>query len=88
MKNKPENRPNLSVGDIVMSLAGRGGGRIFLVIDKVDDEYVKISDGKTRKLTNPKKKKNLHLLLIDKVEADADTLTDADIRKILKEVSI
>lgn len=79
-------RPKLAVGDIVRSTAGRGRGRTYLVVEAIDDEYVKICDGRHRKIANPKRKKNLHLVLVAKSEADSARLNDAEIRKILKEV--
>lgn len=80
-------RPKLAVGDIVRSTAGRGSGRTYLVVETVDHEYVKICDGRLRKTANPKRKKNLHLVLAAKSgAADAAKLSDSEIRKILKEV--
>lgn len=78
-------RPELIVGDIVISTSGRGGGRYYIVIDVVDHEYVKISDGANRKIDKPKLKKNLHLIKIGEVE-EKISFTDASIIKILKEV--
>ena len=81
-------RPALSVGDIVKATAGRGSGRRFLVVGVVDKEYVRISDGDTRKLARAKLKKNLHLTLCGRVD-DTGFLTapggtaDSEIRKIL-----
>jgi len=48
-------------GSIVISKAGRDEGRTFLVIESLDEEYVLISDGDTRKMEKPKKKKRRHL---------------------------
>ena len=84
MKNSK--RPQLAVGDIVRATAGRGCGRAYIVVEKTDDEYVKICDGKLRKTENPKLKKNLHLVKTGKTAEDASNLSDAEIRKILKEV--
>ena len=53
-------KSTFSLGDLVLSKAGRDGGEIFLVVD-VDDDYVKIVNGKHRKISNPKKKKIKHL---------------------------
>ena len=81
-------RPALSVGDIVEATAGRGSGRKFLVVETVDGEYVRISDGDTRKLSRAKLKKNLHLRKLAHIE-NTDFLTapggtaDSEIRKIL-----
>ena len=51
----------ISLGQFVCSKAGRDRGRIFIVIDMIDDEYVKVVDGDLRKVENPKKKKIRHL---------------------------
>lgn len=51
------------VGSVVKSYAGRDKGNLFLVIEVVDDMYVKIIDGKLRKLNAPKLKKIKHLKL-------------------------
>ena len=81
-------RPALDVGDIVEAAAGRGRGRKFLVVEKIDHEYVRVSDGDTRKLGRAKLKKNLHLRKLTHVD-DTDFLTapggtaDSEIRKIL-----
>ncbi len=48
--------------DIVFSLAGHDKGREFVVI-KLDGDYALIVDGKTRKLTKPKRKSLKHLCL-------------------------
>ena len=81
----------LTVGDIVKSTAGRGSGRIYLVVKSLENGYVHISDGKTRKINNAKLKKNKHLVKLGDVDdlgflnAPGGT-ADAEIRKILKEV--
>ena len=64
----------LTVGDIVKSTAGRGSGRIYLVVKSLENGYVYISDGKTRKIND-----------LDFLDAPGGT-ADAEIRKILKEV--
>ena len=50
----------VSVGDLVISIAGRDKGITFLVI-KVEDQTVYVVDGKTRKVNKPKKKNKKHL---------------------------
>ena len=81
----------LTVGDIVKSTAGRGIGRTYLVVKSLDNGYVHISDGKTRKINNVKLKKNKHLVKLGSID-DLDFINspggtaDAEIRKILKEV--
>lgn len=49
------------LGTVVLSKAGRDAGRYFVVVSKVDDQYVLVADGDIRKLQNPKKKKLKHL---------------------------
>ena len=48
--------------DIVFSLAGHDKGRDYVVL-KTDGSFAWLVDGKTRKLTNPKRKKLKHLCL-------------------------
>ena len=49
----------------VLSLAGRGKGRVYAVTDVIDENYVLIADGKSRKQTDPKRKKLKHLKLLE-----------------------
>lgn len=49
------------LGTVVLSRAGRDAGRYFVVVGRVDEEYVLLSDGQLRKLQNPKKKKIKHI---------------------------
>jgi len=48
-------------GTVVKAVAGRDNGRFFAVTKICGDQYVLISDGKTRKLDRPKKKNIKHL---------------------------
>lgn len=81
----------ISVGQVVMSRAGRDKGRIFLVLDIIDAGYVSIIDGSLRKLENPKRKKIKHLMvyntvlsqLNEKLENDIK-INDAYIRELLE----
>ncbi len=51
------------IGTVAMSLAGRDKGRYFVIIDVLDNGYVKIADGSLRKVDNAKNKKLKHLKL-------------------------
>lgn len=53
--------PQLIVGQLVKSTAGRDKGRYMLVMQVIDKEYVYLVDGDLRKVENPKKKKIKHL---------------------------
>ena len=55
------NKAPILEGSKVISKAGRDAGRLFLVVKSLDEEYVLISDGDTRKMDKPKKKKRRHL---------------------------
>ncbi len=82
---------DIIIGQVVKSKAGRDKGRIFLVLDIIDAQYVSIVDGISRKLDNPKRKKIKHLSIyntilddfIEKVE-DNMMINDAYIRELLE----
>ena len=59
-----------NVGDIVLALAGRDSERLFAVVGIVDENYVYIADGKSRKIDLPKKKKIKHIRLVKKADDD------------------
>ena len=70
-------------GSLVYSRAGKDKGTLFLVLS-VDGEYVYLTDGDTRKLSNPKKKKLKHINRTNKVcELDFENLSDSMVRKAL-----
>ena len=53
------------IGRYVRSLAGRGTGRIYAITAIADENHVLIADGRTRKQTNPKRKKLKHIKLLE-----------------------
>ncbi len=71
----------IKVGTVVISKAGRDKGRYFIVTDVIDGDFVSISDGKLRKIENPKKKKIKHLIITDKV-------SNLIVKKIDNDISI
>lgn len=78
-----------SKGQIVYSKCGRDKQRPFIIYD-FDDEYVYLVDGDLRKLEKPKKKKQKHIQIVNKIDynikqrlEDNLYLTDAEIRKAL-----
>jgi ribosomal protein L14E/L6E/L27E len=81
---------DLKIGQIVKSRAGRDKGRIFIICDVLDANYVWVCDGDLRKLSAPKKKKVRHLVIYntvltefaDKVRGN-ENLNDAFVRTIL-----
>lgn len=80
----------LDIGRVVKSRQGRDEGRYFVILQVVDDQFVMLSDGLTRKLDHLKKKKVKHLqpkpLRMDMQSLlDTNQLKDSDIRAFLKE---
>ena len=82
------NDPLPELGTVVLSKAGRDAGRYFVVVGKVDDNHVLLSDGNLHKLAKPKKKKMKHLeakpVVIPTVREQltkGTSLYDAEIRR-------
>lgn len=79
------------IGRVVLSKQGHDRGRRFLVVGLVDERYVLIADGETRKLEKPKKKQLKHLLAeplvaLETLEAirNRQQTADSAIRNALK----
>lgn len=84
---------DLTVGQLVVSTAGRDKNRNFIVLCIIDEQYVYISDGDIRKVSNPKKKKKKHLKNLMTVSQSIGSrielnqkITDCEIREFLKSV--
>jgi len=85
--------PQLELGQLAKSIAGRDKGRFMVIIDIIDENYVYIVDGDLRKVENPKKKKIKHLQLLNK-RADLIVekltkkrkVTNEDVKKALTEL--
>ena len=78
------------IGRVVQSRKGRDAGRCFVILQVVDDQFVLMADGLTRKLDHLKKKKVKHLhpkpLRMDvKALQRTNQLKDSDLRAFLKE---
>ncbi len=57
----------VEIGRLALSTAGRDKGRIFMILDIIDEQYVYIVDGELRTKERPKKKKLKHLKLYPEV---------------------
>lgn len=83
-------RLSFEIGRVVQSRQGRDTGRCFVILQVVDEQFVLMADGLTRKLDHPKKKKIKHLhpkpVCMDGLaEAIAfRQLLDSDLRKFLQ----
>jgi len=47
----------MEIGRVVLAKAGRDKGKLFMIVGKVDDEYVLIANGTNRSIDKPKKRK-------------------------------
>lgn len=64
---------DFQVGQFVRSKAGRDKDRIFIIIDKIDENYLLLVDGDLRKVESPKKKKIKHIVQINLASDDIKT---------------
>ncbi|MCL1828672.1 MAG: KOW domain-containing RNA-binding protein [Oscillospiraceae bacterium] len=76
----------VTVSGIVMSLAGHDKGRLYALL-KTDGRFAYLSDGKIRKVDNPKRKNIKHIKKLNLPAASEDTgqkeTGDREIRKML-----
>ena len=78
-------------GRVVLSTQGRDEGRYFIVLEVIDEQFVLMADGLTRKIAHPKKKKVKHLrpkpivVNVDGSTLPNKHLQDSDLRKALAE---
>lgn len=78
------------LGRIVISKSGRDAGKLFVIVEKIDDNYVKIADGSLRRIIKPKKKKIKHLEFTEEINNDLkvklnnnEKVTNIELRRIL-----
>lgn len=57
------------IGKVAYSKAGRDKGRLFVIVNIVNEQFAMIADGDLRKIENPKVK-NLKHIQITKIVAD------------------
>ena len=79
----------MSIGQIVYSSAGRDSGQPYVVLS-IENDYVYLADGASRRIEKAKKKKLKHVLetefintsIKDKLENDI-RVTNAELRKVI-----
>ncbi len=81
----------IEVGSIVRSLAGRDQGRLFVVIQELDSDFVMVADGSLRGMNRLKKKRRKHLKPTGNVVSElrdrfarGETVEDHEVRSWLK----
>lgn len=79
------------LGMIVLSKAGRDKGKYFIIVGIIDQDYVYISNGDSRRIDKPKKKKVKHIfktkIVSQKIRESLlknKTVNNSDIKKFLQ----
>ena len=76
-------------GKIVRSLKGRDKDKVYLVYEVLDKDFVKLVNGQTRKIDNPKKKRIKHIEVVGELPQETkQNLLDSDIKKFCKSYQI
>ena len=79
-----------TVGQVVYSKSGHDKGKSFIVTE-IEEEYLYLVDGKSRKIDKPKKKKKKHVQITGycdtgiKTKLEQGNILDADFSKVLKQ---
>ena len=82
---------NISIGQLVISNAGRDQTNIYLVVGIRDNQYLLLANGRDRKIKNPKQKNIRHVNVLapiaqgmaEKIQAGFK-ITDEEIRQAIK----
>lgn len=69
----------LKVGDIVQSKSGHDAKKYFIVIATLNENYILIADGKSRRLECPKQKNVKHVKLIEEARQIDNYVDDKSI---------
>ena len=80
---------DISKSDVVISTAGRDKDLLFYVVE-TEENFVRIADGKHRKIENPKRKKLKHVRKVTRTESavarkirNGDTVLNSELRRDL-----
>lgn len=68
----------MKLGTYVCATCGRDADKCFLVIEILDEAFVKIADGKSRKIQSPKKKKIKHLVVLGDGDASINKMLQSN----------
>ena len=81
----------IEVGSVVISLAGRDLGRLFVVVQELDSDFVMVANGHLSGMDRLKKKRRKHLKptgsVVEELRnrlAEGQTVEDHEIRSWLK----
>lgn len=83
------------IGKVVLSISGRDKDHYYVIVKKLNDDYYLLSNGRTKTIQMPKKKKLKHFIVLedvnDEIKASVisqDRGADLKIKKFLKEKGI
>lgn len=83
----------MDIANIVVSLAGRDKGKLFVIL-KIENGYALIADGRSRRIVKPKRKKLKHLRFVGRCDEKlaerlqvGDKILDSEIRRAVSEIS-
>ena len=83
---------DIARSDIVKSTAGRDKGKFFFVLG-VEEDFLLLADGKTRRLEKPKRKKRKHVVFQARFDCrtaekirSGEKLANSDLRKTLAQL--
>ncbi|NLY11719.1 MAG: hypothetical protein GX020_08575 [Firmicutes bacterium] len=68
----------ISVGQFVSSRAGRDINKNYIVLRVIDESFVEVADGETRKVERPKRKNIKHLRLHKYINKELQQLLESD----------
>ncbi|MBQ5447209.1 MAG: KOW domain-containing RNA-binding protein [Lachnospiraceae bacterium] len=78
------------IGEFAKSKAGHDKEQVFVIIN-IENEYVYLVDGKSRKLESPKKKKLKHIQVINKIDDNllnkiqsGNNITNEEVKRAIK----
>ena len=79
------------IGKVVSSIAGRDKNYLYVIVDQLDNDYMLLSNGNTKTIQMPKKKKLKHMLVLGDINDEIKTLilsknkgADLQIKRFLK----
>ena len=83
------------IGKVVLSICGRDKDHYYVIVKKLNDDYYLLSNGRTKTIQMPKKKKLKHFNVLEDVndEINASVISqdrgaDLKIKKFIKEKGI
>ncbi|MFM1515303.1 hypothetical protein ABGF49_02125 [Helcococcus ovis] len=73
-----KNRCEFVLGQLCVSKQGRDKGKVYIVYEFVDEDYILLVNGKDKKINNPKKKNKKHLQIVNQSIEDFEKLKSID----------